>query len=141
VFQEVECVSLGRALGLPPVPPVLGPKVAALEILASWRQMCTRRGYLWLTSEAVVLKADQSSRVRMFNRSLGSLSRLSLTSSQSLGWRGNEVELDLQALTAQVRKLSVRSFIMLLVVLIVCGDWNKLCGLDAVGGEQREMWT
>jgi hypothetical protein len=87
-----------------------------------------------------VLKADQSSRVRMFNRSLGSLSRLSLTSSQSLGWRGKEVELDLQALTAQVRKLSVRSFIMLLVILIVCGDCDKLCGFDAVE-KSREVWT
>lgn len=34
------------------------------------------------------------------------------TSSQSFGWRGKDVEVDLQAFTAQVRKLRVRSFIL-----------------------------
>lgn len=35
----------------------------------------------------------------------------SLASSASLGWRGNESDEDLHVLTAQVRKLSVRTFI------------------------------
>lgn len=33
------------------------------------------------------------------------------TSSQSFGWRGKDAEEDLQPLTAQVRKLRVRTFI------------------------------
>lgn len=37
---------------------------------------------------------------------------VSETSSQSLGWRGKEALLDLQALTAQVRKLRVRTFMV-----------------------------
>jgi hypothetical protein len=36
---------------------------------------------------------------------------VSVTNSQSLGWRGKDVECDLQAFTAQVRKFKVRSFI------------------------------
>jgi len=39
------------------------------------------------------------------------------TSSQSFGWRGKEALDDLQAFTAQVRKLRVRTFIFLWFVL------------------------
>jgi hypothetical protein len=34
------------------------------------------------------------------------------TSSHSLGWRGKDALLDLQALTAQVKKLRVKTFIV-----------------------------
>lgn len=34
------------------------------------------------------------------------------TSSQSLGWRGNEADVLLHALTAQVKKLSVSTFMV-----------------------------
>jgi hypothetical protein len=51
----------------------------------------------------------------MLNRSFGSDSSVSLTSSQSLGWRGKAADVDLQDLTAQVRKLRVRTFIAALV--------------------------
>lgn len=37
----------------------------------------------------------------------------SCASSASLGWRGNEAAEDLQALTAQVRKLRLSSFMIL----------------------------
>jgi hypothetical protein len=50
---------------------------------------------------------------------------VSETSSQSLGWRGKDVVVDLQAFTAQVRKLRVRSFIVAIPMVvkdgIVCG--------------------
>lgn len=63
------------------------------------------------TSEAVVTKTFQSILGRTFIISCGFGSMVSDTSSQSFGWRGKEVEVDLQALTAQVRKLRVRTFI------------------------------
>ena len=44
--------------------------------------------------------------------SFGFGSIVSETSSQSLGWSGKEVEVLLQALTAHVKKLSVRTFIL-----------------------------
>lgn len=49
---------------------------------------------------------------------------MSETSSQSFGWRGKEADEDLQALTAQVRKLSVRIF------MVIC----FLCGICPIGG-------
>jgi hypothetical protein len=64
------------------------------------------------TSEAVMIRAFQSTRGRTFVINFGFGSIVSETSSQSLGWRGNEAEVDLQAFTAQVRKLSVRTFIV-----------------------------
>lgn len=42
---------------------------------------------------------------------------VSETSSQSLGCRGKLAEVDLQALTAQVRKLRVRTFILSCVLV------------------------
>lgn len=59
----------------------------------------------------MVFKAFQSIRGKTFVRSLGFGSIVSETSSQSFGWRGKEVEVVLQAFTAQVRKLRVRTFI------------------------------
>lgn len=64
------------------------------------------------TSELVVMRAFQSIRGKMLMSSLGLRSISSWTSSASLGWRGKEVLLDLQALTAQVRKLRVRTFMV-----------------------------
>jgi hypothetical protein len=64
------------------------------------------------TSEAVVPRAGQSTRERMLNKSFGSDSSVSLTSSQSLGCSGKAADVDLHALTAQVRKLSVRIFMV-----------------------------
>jgi hypothetical protein len=64
------------------------------------------------TSDAVVPRAGQSTRERMLNRSFGSDSSVSLTSSQSLGCKGKLADVDLQALTAQVRKLRVRIFMV-----------------------------
>lgn len=49
---------------------------------------------------------------------------MSVTSSASRGWRGKEAVDDLQAFTAQVRKFSVRTFIVW--ILIVCRA-NLLC--------------
>ena len=72
-------------------------------------------GYRICTSDAVVLNADQSNRGRMLNKSFGSDLSVSLTSSQSFGWRGKDADVDLHDLTAQVRKLSVRSFIVALL--------------------------
>ena len=50
------------------------------------------------------------------------------TSSHSFGWSGKEAEEDLQAFTAQVRKLSVRSFMVGCVggrVGLVDGGWKR----------------
>jgi hypothetical protein len=47
----------------------------------------------------------------MLIRSCGFSSMVSWTNSASLGCRGNEAVEDLQALTAQVKKLMVRTFI------------------------------
>lgn len=63
------------------------------------------------TSEAVVIRAPQSTRGKTLYISLGFGSMVSETSSQSFGWRGNDAEVVLQVLTAQVRKLRVRTFI------------------------------
>lgn len=66
-----------------------------------------------LTSTAVVRRAFQSMRGRTLVKSFGFSSIVSDTSSQSLGCRGNEVEVDLHALTAHVRKFRVRTFMMM----------------------------
>lgn len=63
------------------------------------------------TSPAVTINAFQSTLGRTFNSNCAFGSMVSDTNSQSLGWRGKEVVVDLQALTAQVRKLRVRTFI------------------------------
>jgi len=68
------------------------------------------------TSEAVVTSAFQSIRGKTLYTSCGFGAMVSETSSQSLGCRGKLAELDLQALTAQVRKLRVRSFMFGCVV-------------------------
>lgn len=64
------------------------------------------------TSEAVVFRAFQSILGRMLYMSFGFGAMVSDTSSHSFGCRGKEAEDDLQAFTAQVRKLRVRSFIL-----------------------------
>jgi hypothetical protein len=74
-----------------------------------------RRGRGRRTSAAVVVRAPQSSRGSKLMSSFGFNSMSSATSSASLGWRGKEVDVLLQALTAQVRKLSVRTFIVSVV--------------------------
>ena len=56
---------------------------------------------------------------------------VSETSSHSFGCRGKLSEDDLQAFTAQVRKLRVKSFISL---LCVCG-WEEV----VVGSEREEV--
>jgi hypothetical protein len=53
------------------------------------------------------------------------------TSSHSFGCRGKLSEDDLQAFTAQVRKLRVRSFIF---VVVCCGEEI------VVGSEKEEVW-
>lgn len=64
------------------------------------------------TSTAMVDNAPQSRRGSRLARSFGLGGRSSETSSASLGCSGKEAEEVLQALTAQVRKLSVRIFIV-----------------------------
>jgi len=79
------------------------------------------------TSEAVVLRAFQSilGNTLVINFGLGSI--VSDTSSQSFGWRGNEADVVLQALTAQVRKLSVRTFIAANAIKCRCLRMGELC--------------
>jgi hypothetical protein len=60
----------------------------------------------------MVDSASQSKRGSRLASSFAFVGRSSETSSASLGCRGKEVEDDLQALTAQVRKLRVRTFIV-----------------------------
>jgi hypothetical protein len=69
------------------------------------------------TSDAVVIRAVQSTRGRTLKSSFGLGSIVSETSSQSFGCRGKEVEVLLQAFTAQVRKLRVRTFIAAFLLL------------------------
>ena len=64
------------------------------------------------TSAEIVDSASQSSRGSKLARSFAFVGRSSETSSASLGCSGKEAEEDLQALTAQVRKLRVRTFIV-----------------------------
>ena len=63
------------------------------------------------TSAAVTVSAAQSTLGKTLYINFGFSSMVSETSSHSFGWRGKEAEVDLQALTAQVRKLRVRTFI------------------------------
>jgi len=89
------------------------------------------RGGGEFTSEAVVIRAAQSTLGRILYISAGFASIVSDTSSQSLGWRGKEAVLDLQALTAQVRKFRVRTFIVASqVVLIIRFRCRELCVLE-----------
>lgn len=69
-----------------------------------WRKYCT--------SVAVVLKASQSTRGRMLRRKMGLYSISTCSSSASLKWRGKERGEVLHAFTAQVRKLTVRIFMI-----------------------------
>lgn len=80
----------------------------------------------------MVPKAGQSTRDRMLNRSFGSDSRVSLTSSQSLGCNGKPADVGLQALTAQVRKFSVRIF--MITGVIMCA--SLFLGFGVGRGEQ-----
>lgn len=68
-----------------------------------------RRG---CTSEEVMISAFQSIRGKMLTSSFGFSSIVSWTSSASLGCKGKDWLELLQAFTAQVRKLSVRIFIV-----------------------------
>lgn len=63
------------------------------------------------TSEAVTLKPSQSIRGRMLAMKVGLKSISCCSSSASRKWRGKDCGDVLQALTAQVRKLTVRIFI------------------------------
>jgi len=70
------------------------------------------------TSVDVVRSADQSSRGSTLASSWGLISTSSLASSASLGCKGKESDEDLQLLTAQVRKLRVRTFMTLDVLVM-----------------------
>lgn len=70
------------------------------------------------TSFAVIFKASQSTLGRMLHRKEGLYSMSDCSSSQSWKWSGNDSGDVLQALTAQVRKLTVSIFIV-----VVDGDW------------------
>ncbi len=65
------------------------------------------------TSAEVTIKAFQSILGSILTKNFGFNSMVSWTNSASFGWRGNDAVEDLQALTAQVRKLRVRIFIFL----------------------------
>lgn len=73
------------------------------------------------TSEDVMISAFQSIRGKMLMRSFGFNSMLSWTSSASLGCKGKDWLEDLQAFTAQVKKLRVRTFIVTVVFAIQRG--------------------
>ena len=64
-----------------------------------------------VTSDAVTMSAFQSTLGSTLNNNFGFGAMVSDTNSQSFGCRGKEAEVDLQAFTAQVRKLRVRTFI------------------------------
>jgi hypothetical protein len=72
-----------------------------------------------------MIRAFQSIRGRILKRSVGLGSSSADSISQSLGWRGKDALLDLQALTAQERKLRVRSFIL------ACMNCERLVGESA----------
>jgi hypothetical protein len=71
------------------------------------------------TSEDVTISAFQSIRGKILTSSFGFSSMVSWTSSASLGCKGKDWLEDLQAFTAQVRKLRVRIFIFVVVVNVV----------------------
>lgn len=66
------------------------------------------------TSVDVVFSAAQSSRGSTLMRNGALISCSSCASSASFGCSGNEADVDLQALTAQVRKLMLSTFILAL---------------------------
>lgn len=74
------------------------------------------------TSVATVLMASQSRRGRMFCTKAGLYSTSRCSSSASWKWRGKDLGEVLQALTAQVRKLTVKSFISCCKVGAVCSE-------------------
>lgn len=67
------------------------------------------------TSDVSVLSASQSSRGSMFVMKSGFNSVSIFSNSASFGWRGKAAGEDLQDFRAQVRKLRVRSFILILL--------------------------
>jgi hypothetical protein len=67
------------------------------------------------TSDAIVLNSSHISRGNIFFRNGRLMSDSTISSSESRGWRGKDVVLDLQVLMAQVTKLRVRSFILVSV--------------------------
>jgi hypothetical protein len=69
------------------------------------------------TSEDVMISAFQSIRGKILTRSFGFSSMVSWTSSASLGCRGKDWLDVLQAFTAQVKKLRVRIFIVVIVAV------------------------
>ena len=89
------------------------------------------------TSAAVITNAFQSILGSTFFRSCGFGAMLSDTNSQSLGCRGKEADVDLQALTAQVRKLRVRTFIFAGCVGGTCGRVVVARGVNMVPLEVR----
>ena len=68
-----------------------------------------------LTSVAVIFSASHSRRGKMLMRKSGLNSVSTSSSTASRKWRGKAVGADLQALTAQVRKLTVRIFMVFCV--------------------------
>ena len=113
-----------------------------------WGKVGGRRGPL--TSSQTVFNAGQFNLGKRLTSNCALISRSSLTSSHSFGWRGKEAEDVLQVLTAQVRKLRVRIFILAVVygsmwwtsrrdVMRGCGDvkwwWRR------AGGETRLRWN
>lgn len=91
------------------------------------------------TSLAVTTNAFQSTRGKIFINNFGFGAILSDTSSQSFGWRGKDAEEDLQAFTAQERKLRVRTFILVAFLWDVLGRKakEKLVGEGEDGGVMR----
>jgi hypothetical protein len=72
------------------------------------------------TSEPVTRSAFQSILGRILKRSVGFGASSTASRVQSLGCRGKDALLDLQALTAQERKLIVKSFIFVRDESLVC---------------------
>jgi len=70
-----------------------------------------RGGEEGITSLAVIFSASHSIRGNIFARKVGLYSPSTCSSSVSRKWSGKEAGEDLQAFTAQVRKLAVRIFI------------------------------
>jgi hypothetical protein len=68
--------------------------------------------WVQLTSLAMTFRAAQSMRGRMLTSRFGFISISSDTSSTSRGWRGKQAVVLLQVLTAHVRKLRVRTFML-----------------------------
>jgi hypothetical protein len=69
----------------------------------------------------MVLNSSHISRGNMFFRNGRLMSDSTISSSESLGWRGKDVVEDLQVLMAQVTKLRVRSFISAVACMVIYG--------------------